>query len=134
MFIFYLQIWLARSPLFFQCHLSLLLSCDVANYLVHRFRALIINSKSNKTNFFNFFTNTSDEVIIAASKFHRDLNLSPYFSTHFPCQIQGASYTSRVKVGDLKYKSSKLIRQIHSKFFRVFVFICFCKLPNTQNS
>ena len=28
----------------------------------------------------------SDEVIIAPSKFHRDLYLSSYFSTNFPCQ------------------------------------------------
>ena len=107
MLILCLQISLARAPPLFTS--IIYLSCPIATLpfiwfidFVHSFLSTLglNNSKPNKTNVFNFFTSTSDEVIIALSKFHRNLHLSLYCSTNFSYQIQDASYPSRIKVSD----------------------------------
>ena len=106
-------VYKSHSRAFFACSpvSYVYLSCLVATLpltwfidFAHSFLSTlgVNNSKMNETNISIFFTSTSNEIIIALSKFHRDLNLSSYFSTNFPCQIQGASYPSRVKGGDFQ--------------------------------
>ena len=106
--IFSLQISLARAPCLFSS--IIYLSCSVATLTLgssisrtHFYQLWDwITRKRIRQIFFNFFTSTSNEVIIVPSKFNRHLNLSSCFSANFPCQIQGASYPFRVKVGDFQ--------------------------------